>query len=819
MASTMNWLQQAETIAHHFGKGKEAPGNDGSWMTLCPAHGDSSKPNLHVTPAEDRILLYCHACGDTNKPELIKLVSAEFQLSDKVSKSKPIPTLKKSERGQWINPIPANSPARPNDCYLNQDVGRRTVDMLWSYLNPNKEVMLYNARFNIVAEDGVVSKEYRRLALYAPLTGPLVPTWSWYGPDASLPLYGLEQLVDEWWTKPLILVEGEKSADAARETFPEAVVIAFPGGAGHFKRIDWAPLLGAGKVSSAILWPDNDKAGRIMAHSPNGLSAYLAKQNVRVRVVPVFDVPDLPEKWDLADPLPPDWDRNSLTALLDKAVYAEVADATRVSRYCGTLAGMDITVEEFMAKSHVPCATLSKDADALCLRCPQFGRISQPADLTFIPDIQLDWVYLTKHKVFHNVRTQEVLDHQGFNAHWASDPSYTLSGPACATNAILTDDNTSLAYEYGYQPNGPAMIVEARGQRRLNIWTGFALEPDYVTEPTVWLALGDYLIKDKGILNHIYDWLAYLVQYPEKKINHGMLLISNTQGVGKDSFIEPIREIFGPGNCQDISSRSLDSQFNEYLLQTKLLVISELDTIGHRSSTYDYMKPLLAAPPMMLNINVKIMKQIEVPNLVQVIAFSNKEVPVSIEENDRRLLVYDIQHTPEQRWGSEKFDDYYRWRKAGGARQVFGWLMKRDVSAFDASAPAPGTEAKRIMAEGSVPALAFLADMLRNVAPPFHADLVSVTDIIELLKQSAGKTRIGAFERFMGKYDAGRIPMRVRVDKVRVQMFACRHFGFWSKQSEDTLRRAYKGQYYDMAPLSATDQTPGDTPKVQPFEF
>lgn len=815
MSETIDWSQQAANIAHHFGHGKEAPSPDGSWMTLCPAHGDSSTPNLHVTPADDRVLLYCHACGDTNKSELIKIVSAEFQLSSKTARTPRIPVLKKDQRGQWINPIPANAPARPHECYLNTEVGYRPVDLLWSYLNQNKEVLLYNARFNIVAADGTVTKEYRRLGLYAPLEGPLVPTWSWYGPE-TLPLYGLEQLVGEWWTKPLILVEGEKSADAAREIFPEAVVIAFPGGAGHFKRVDWAPLLGGKKVSVATLWPDNDPAGWTMAHGPTGLSTFLAKQGVRTRVVNVFDEKDLPKKWDLADPLPPDWDRDRLCTLLDNAKFAEISDAARVSRYCGTLAARGITVEEFLRQSHLTCDSHAKAADSLCLRCPQFGRISAPADLTFIPDIQLDWVYLTRHKAFHNVRTKEQLDHQGFNGHWANDPSYTLSGPACASNILLVDDNTSRAYDYGYQPNGPALIVEPNGQRRLNVWSGFNVEPSDVA-PTPWLELGDYLIRDKKILGHIYDWLAYMVQNPGKKINHGLLLISDTQGVGKDSFVEPIREIFGPGNCRDISSRALDSQFNEYLLQTKLLVISELDTIGHRSSTYDYLKPLLAAPPMQLNINVKGLKQIEIPNLVQVIAFSNKEIPIAIEENDRRLMIYDIQHTIEERWPADKFIAHYQWLRKGGASQVFGWLLARDVSAFDASAPAPNTEAKRVMSEGAVPVLAFYSDLVRNGTPPFHTDLVRVADIMELLREN-GRARIGTFEKFMKRYDAGRIPYRVRLDKLRVQLFACRNFGFWSQQSEETLRRAFNGQYFEMTPTSGKDLT-DSAPDIAAFDF
>jgi hypothetical protein len=819
--ASLDWTQQAQNIAHHFGNGKEAVQSDGSWMTLCPIHGDSTKPNLHVTPAKDRILLHCYACGDTNKQDLIKVVAADFQLSEKGTKAKQPDPLKKAERGRWINPIPSTAPARPADCYLGQKYGRRAPDLLWAYLNQNREVILFNARFNIVEEDGTTSKQYRRLALYYPAEGPEVPNWSWFGPDKSLPLYGLEQLTGNWWEKPVLLVEGEKAADEARKIFPEMVVIAFPGGANSFKHVDWNPLLGDKKLSVITLWPDNDTTGKTMAHDQTGIAGFLKDFGIRTRVVPVFNEVELPNKWDLADPLPEGWDRQNLIDLLNKADFSEVSDHIRVSRYCATLAGRPLNTEEFIKESGRTCMALEASAGSKCLQCPQRGRISKPADLTFIPDIQLDWVYLTRHKGFHNVRTQEALDHQGFNAHWSADPSYTLTGPTCATNILLASDLTSRAYDYGYMPNGPAVLVDNRGQRRLNVWSGFALDPETGAEPTPWLELGQYLVTDNFVLNHMYDWLAYLVQNPGKKINHGMLLISHTQGVGKDSFIEPIREIFGQGNCRDISSRSLDSAFNEYLLQTKLLIISELDTIGHRNSTYDYLKPLLAAPPTTLNVNVKGMKQIEIDNLIQVIAFSNKDIPVAIEDNDRRLLVYNIHHSVEQRWSPERFRSYYQWLKQGGAKQVFGWLMARDISAFDAASPAPSTEAKHELALAANGYFAQIYDRIRDGVPPFHVDVLAIEDVYGVLKDmSRGRMRETAFEQFLQSRNGGRLSKRVQINNRKMVLFACRHFSFWEAQSHETIRMAYKGGYYDMtSPTNKPIEAPAEEGPLGKFQF
>nr|WP_246591083.1 DUF6371 domain-containing protein [Georgfuchsia toluolica] len=67
------------------------------------------------------------------------------------------------------------------------------------------------------------------------------------------PLYGLDRLA----AKPdatVLLVEGEKCADAAAEVLPEYAVLTWPGGCKAVKKVDWRPLAGR----KVICWPDAD---------------------------------------------------------------------------------------------------------------------------------------------------------------------------------------------------------------------------------------------------------------------------------------------------------------------------------------------------------------------------------------------------------------------------------------------------------------------------------------------------------------------------------------------------------------------------------
>lgn len=111
------------------------------------------------------------------------------------------------------------------------------------------------------------------------------------------PLYNLH-LLNQHPTKPVLLCEGEKAADAAARLFPNILVLSWSNGAKAIPHVDFTPLAGR-KVT---LWPDADDDGRsCMAKLAPKLLA-LGVTQVRI-IQPPSDVPD---GWDLADAT--DWD-------------------------------------------------------------------------------------------------------------------------------------------------------------------------------------------------------------------------------------------------------------------------------------------------------------------------------------------------------------------------------------------------------------------------------------------------------------------------------------------------------------------------------
>ncbi|WP_201830994.1 AAA family ATPase [Microvirga zambiensis] len=109
------------------------------------------------------------------------------------------------------------------------------------------------------------------------------------------PLYGLRELTHRP-NAPVLIVEGEKSADAVHKHILSHVPIAWPGGSSAVDQIDWSPLRGR----DIILWPDADRAGRGAMEKVRAQAIAAGAQSVRCVQLP----PHLPEGWDLADEIP-----------------------------------------------------------------------------------------------------------------------------------------------------------------------------------------------------------------------------------------------------------------------------------------------------------------------------------------------------------------------------------------------------------------------------------------------------------------------------------------------------------------------------------
>jgi putative DNA primase/helicase len=113
--------------------------------------------------------------------------------------------------------------------------------------------------------------------------------WIAQGPPKPRPLYGLDRLAE--LSAPVLLVEGEKTADAAQRFWPGRPCVTWCGGVGQVGVADFEPLA----RREVTLWPDNDGPG---IKAMKQIAGVLAGMDARVKII---DPSGFPEKWDLAD--------------------------------------------------------------------------------------------------------------------------------------------------------------------------------------------------------------------------------------------------------------------------------------------------------------------------------------------------------------------------------------------------------------------------------------------------------------------------------------------------------------------------------------
>jgi putative DNA primase/helicase len=163
------------------------------------------------------------------------------------------------------------------------------------------------------------------IARYNVRDGKVFAQWTWNGHKwigksypKPRPLYRLRELL-ALPGLPVLLVEGEKAADAAASRLITHVVVTWPGGGNAVNYADWSPLAGR----SVVLWPDADDPG---IETMWAVVEQLTKLNcVLSRVVPI----ERPRAWDVANAVE---DGEDIDRLVADAVPIEAAQSKSAKR-------------------------------------------------------------------------------------------------------------------------------------------------------------------------------------------------------------------------------------------------------------------------------------------------------------------------------------------------------------------------------------------------------------------------------------------------------------------------------------------------------
>ncbi len=218
---------------------------------------------------------------------------------------------------------------------------------------------------------------------------------------------------------------------------------------------------------------------------------------------------------------------------------------------------------------------------------------------------------------------------------------------------------------------------------------------------------------------HIVQWLAHRIQRPGQKCNHALVL-GGMQGIGKDTLLEPIKSGVGPWNWSDINPAQMLGRFNAWA-KAVVVRVNEARDLGDvdRYSFYDHSKAYIAAPPDVIRVDEKHLREHYVANVMGLIITTNHSSDgLYLPADDRRHYVA---------WSPCSRDDFdqdywqriYGWFEQNGAGHVVAYLRNLDLSGFDPKAPPRKTPAFwNIVAAGEAPESGELRDVLEAMGNP-----------------------------------------------------------------------------------------------------
>ncbi len=190
--------------------------------------------------------------------------------------------------------------------------------------------------------------------------------------------------------------------------------------------------------------------------------------------------------------------------------------------------------------------------------------------------------------------------------------------------------------------------------------------------------------------NYFFDYCAHMVQAPDVKCNAAIVL-SGTQGIGKDAALYPVKAAIGNWNTKGIDPDELFSPYKPWL-ETLMLVVDEVrpSKDEHQaSSAYNILKPIIVAPPDTLPLNDKYAKLRYIINRVRVFITTNDWMSMYIPPEDRRMFMMHSnlpQRWPDLEGNPTYFQDLFEWFESGGSGHVAAWLKGRDLSSFNPKA-------------------------------------------------------------------------------------------------------------------------------------
>ena len=220
-----------------------------------------------------------------------------------------------------------------------------------------------------------------------------------------------------------------------------------------------------------------------------------------------------------------------------------------------------------------------------------------------------------------------------------------------------------------FQPAGAPIIGG-----RLNLWTGWAVEP----KQGDWNLLRKHIREtlaagDQRVYDYIMNWLAWAVQHPGEQAEVALVFIGE-RGSGRGTLGRALSRIFGQHALHLSSPEHLTGRFNAHLRQCSFLFADEAYAPRDKSAE-GTLKRLITEPT--ITIEQKGRDPIEVPNLLHVMMASNNDWVVPAGAHERRFMAQKVSeaHRQDPAW----FGPLYKQMREGGYAAMLFELLARKL--------------------------------------------------------------------------------------------------------------------------------------------
>lgn len=531
--------------------------------------------------------------------------------------------------------------------------------------------------------------------------------WRRMEPDGKLPLWGIEQLKKN---AVVFIHEGAKAARSmarmiAAETPEEkerlkqhpwgeelqyAAHIGWIGGALSPARTDWG-ILKRLDIKRAYIVSDND--------DPGVTAVPAIAYQLRIPTFHVQFTSEWPVSFDLADPFP----KKMFTKMNGVTYY--VGPSFRSCLHPATWATDQINNPK--SKSSKPVTVLRDEFKKM-------------------------WAYVEEADMFVNKEMPEILRNDAILNKMLASFSHITN-----IASLMIKSYKGRTTKLCYRPDIPGRIVTDRTTAAINQHT-----PTHIRktkgDPQPWLDFLRYMFPNEEERTQVERWCATLIARPDIRMEYGLLLVSETQGIGKTTLgAKILAPLVGDHNVGFPSEDDItNSQFNGWIANKRLVIVGEIYS-GHSWKAYNRLKSYITDKD--IDFNQKYMRPYRVENWVHIVACSNSRKALKMEEKDRRWFYPTV---AEVAWTRQKFVAFNEWIQSGGLQIIRYWAENHKNYVMPGER-APMTDLKKQMiADSRSEAQQELADLCEALREDNVVVALAMKELRSWLRAKLGANKV-----------------------------------------------------------------------------